>query len=73
MKKVIKLTAGNKWIQFVKNSWKEKEARMTEIAKGIPEIHWEILKYSNNKTKKEVLLKYPEYKEFINKIRGVWN
>jgi len=34
----------------------------------IPEINWEILKYCNNHTKEEVILKYPEHLEFIDTV-----
>lgn len=43
--------------------------RLKEIAKNIPEINWEILKYANTHSKEEVLLKYPEQKEFIDTIK----
>lgn len=39
-----------------------------KLFEQIPSINWEILKYSNNHTKEEVILKYPEYREFINTI-----
>ncbi len=56
------------------NSWKKRkldiEKRSEEIMKEIPKIHWEILSYSNNHTKDEVIKKYPEHINFINKI--VW-
>jgi len=46
----------------------ERKLRMKEKFAKIPKINLEILKYSNNHSKDEVLLKYPEHSEFINKI-----
>jgi len=56
----------------MKKSWdeylKETKERHKSILNSIPEIHTEILKYSNTHTKEEVLEKYPENKEFIETI-----
>jgi L-lactate utilization protein LutB len=54
-------------LQEAKQAAKERsEKRMKEI----PEIHWEILSYANHHTKEQVIEKYPEHIEFINKIVG---
>lgn len=46
----------------------DKKERIQEIHDKIPEIHWEILKYANTHNKNEVLEKYPDNEDFINKI-----
>ena len=54
--------------ESVKKEMADKKDRMKRMYKQIPPIHWEILKFSNTHTKDEVLLKYPEHSEFINRI-----
>ena len=44
--------------------------RSEQMMKQIPKIHWEILSYANHHTKQQVIEKYPEHLEFIDKIVG---
>lgn len=70
--RVIEIKAGNGFIESIRKHMAEKRERIERIHKEIPAIHWEVLGYSNHHTKDEVLLKYPEHTEFINKIH-FWN
>lgn len=57
--------------ELIKKMNEQREQRRIETEKllnNIPAIHIEILRYSNNRTKEEVLLKYPENADFINTI-----
>lgn len=55
-------------LNYLKERIRLKQEEIKEKLKTIPDIHWEILVYSNTHSKEEVLEKYPEYKDFINKI-----
>lgn len=54
----------NTWRELIRERQEKLQAKFDVV----PKIYWEILDYANIHSKEEVLLKYPEYGEFINSI-----
>jgi hypothetical protein len=59
------------FVSMLEEARAKSKERLAERFKEIPKIHWEILTYSNNHSKQEVIQMYPEHIDFIETIIGL--